>query len=400
MSSYSWRRDWSSSARVQRLDQPLDRQGVAGRAQRHADARAVEVELALGRGAVGGQLDLGVPAQHLVQQVARLGGVEQVSGDGGIERQGAHVDAGVEQRPHDRLGLVGGDRPAPGRRGRHQLAEGGLHGLVGQQLGRQPRHVARAGIGDDGQALERRAALAALPRRGQRQRLARPPARTSPRMRTASAGVSSALTSASSTSAGAPPTPRSSPRASVSRSARLWNSRKSNRRRTSSTSGSLRSRSSTVTPTGTSTMSCMSSAFCRTLRLVLGEVGAQLGRLLVEVLEDAVDAAVGGDELGGRLLADARHARQVVGRVAPQRRVLEVEAGRHARASLDALLVVEHVVGHAAPVVEHLDVRVLHQLVHVAVARDHDDVEPGVAALRGQRGDDVVGLVARRGRAR
>jgi hypothetical protein len=131
------------------------------------------------------------------------------------------------------------------------------------------------------------------------------------------------------------------------------------------------------------------------LVFVLGQVGPQLGRLLVEVLEDAVEAAVGVDELGRGLLPHPGHPWQVVGGVAPQRRVLAVEPGRDPGALLDAGLVVEHVVGHAPAVVEHLDVGVLDHLVHVAVAGDDDGVEPGVAGLRGQSRDDVVGLVAR-----
>ena len=47
---------------------------------------------------------------------------------------------------------------------------------------------------------------------------------------------------------------------------------------------------------------------------------------------------------------------------------------RDAGALLDAGLVVERVVGHAPPVVEHLDVRVLDELVGVAVAGDDEDV--------------------------
>ena len=59
--------------------------------------------------------------------------------------------------------------------------------------------------------------------------------------------------------------------------------------------------------------------------LVGGEVLAELRGLLVEVLEDAVEPAVGGDQLGRRLLPHPGHAGQVVGRVAAQRGVLRVE---------------------------------------------------------------------------
>ena len=89
---------------------------------------------------------------------------------------------------------------------------------------------------------------------------------------------------------------------------------------------------------------------------------------------------------------------QVVGRVAPQGRVLRVERGGHAGALGDAGLVVERVVGHAPLVVEHLDVGVLDELVAVAVAGDDDDVVARVAALGGEGGDDVVRLEARRPR--
>ena len=93
--------------------------------------------------------------------------------------------------------------------------------------------------------------------------------------------------------------------------------------------------------------STITSAFGAHLRLVLGQVLAQLGRLLVDVGEDAVEAAVGVDQLGRRLLAHPGHAGQVVGRVAPQRGVLDVVDGAHTGALDDAGLVVEGVVGHA-----------------------------------------------------
>ena len=74
-------------------------------------------------------------------------------------------------------------------------------------------------------------------------------------------------------------------------------------------------------------------------------------------------------------------------------------AGVTPRALGDAGLVVERVVADAAPVVEHLDAGVRHQLVRVAVAGDDDDL---VADRRDpwsvSRGHDVVGLGSPRGR--
>ena len=128
--------------------------------------------------------------------------------------------------------------------------------------------------------------------------------------------------------------------------------------------------------------------------LVGRQVLPQLGRELVEDRVDAVDAAPLVDQLRRRLLPHPRHTRQVVGIVTPQGRVLHVVGGHHTGPFLDAGLVVEDVVGHPPLVVEDLDVGVLDQLVAVAVAGHDDDVVAPVAGLRGQRGDDVVGLVA------
>ena len=91
----------------------------------------------------------------------------------------------------------------------------------------------------------------------------------------------------------------------------------------------------------------------------LTQVLPLLRRQVVEVLEDPFEVAVGGDELRRGLLADAGHAGQVVARVAAQRRVVGVLRGRDAGALDDPGLVVERVVGDAAAVVEHLDVRVV-----------------------------------------
>ena len=72
--------------------------------------------------------------------------------------------------------------------------------------------------------------------------------------------------------------------------------------------------------------STITSAFWRTCASCSARFCAQLRRLLVEVGEDAVEAAVGVDQLGRRLLPHAGHAGQVVGRVAAQRGVLRVAA--------------------------------------------------------------------------
>ena len=127
----------------------------------------------------------------------------------------------------------------------------------------------------------------------------------------------------------------------------------------------------------------------------LAEILTLLRRKLVEMLEDPFEVAVGGDELGGGLLTDARHARQVVAGVAPQRRVLRVLLRGDPTAALDdPRFVVEGVLGHAALVVEHFDVRVAHELVGVAVAGDDDHVDAGGAGLGRERRDHVVGFDA------
>ena len=378
---------------------------MAGRVLRRAHAGAVEVELALGRRPLLGQLGLGVAPQDLLEQVARLRGVEQVGGDRGVERQAPHVDIHQRQRPHDGLGLVGGDRAAALGGKRHQRGERGPHGLVVEQRGGDPRHVGRLGVGDDRQAVERRAALAAGPRRGQRhghrpaagpgRGVGRPGAERVEHLRRglrrlddrdlgldhvgdrggeARALGAQGLGQALAEGVELQEVEEAGQLVGVVRLAHQVVDRRRHRRVAD------QHHHLGVEPD---------------LALVLGQVGAQLGGLLVDVLVEPLDAVVLGDEPGGRLLPHPRHARQVVGGVAPQRRVGHVEPRRHAGALGDAGLVVEHVVAHAPPVVEDLDVRVLHQLVRVAVAGDDDDVDRRVAGLGGEGGDDVVGLEAR-----
>ncbi len=124
----------------------------------------------------------------------------------------------------------------------------------------------------------------------------------------------------------------------------------------------------------------------------LPEVRPLLRREVVEVFEDAFEAAVGVDELRGSLLADAGNAGEVVARVAAHRRVVGVLRGRDSGAFLDPGFVVQRVVGDAALVVEHLEVRVLHELVRVAIAGDDDGVDPLRRGARRQGADHVVGF--------
>ena len=358
------------------------------------DTRAIEVELTLGGGPVRGQLGARVAPQNLVEQVARLGRVEEVGGDRGVERQAAHVDARVEQRAHDRLGLVGGDRAAAVGRQGDQCGEGRPHPLVGQQRPGQPCDPGRGRVGHERQPVERRAALAAVPGGGDRQGCVVP---------------------------GGPG--RIQRRHGLLGGRKLGDNGLQHLGRRAADAEVLAQRLGQPLPeaveleeveqppdlvhVGVPAVELVDGHAHRGVEhelhdlgvladvgLVLGQAAPQLGRLLVQVLEDAVEPAVGVDQLGGGLLPHPGHAGQVVGRVAAQRGVLPVEPGRDAGALLDPGLVVHHVVGHAPAVVEHLDVGVLDELVDVPVAGDDDHVEPRVPALGGEGGDDVVGLVA------
>ncbi len=109
---------------------------------------------------------------------------------------------------------------------------------------------------------------------------------------------------------------------------------------------------------------------------------------------ERIEVAVFIDQLGRRLLPHAGNAGQVVGGVAPQRGQQRVLVRPHPGPLLDAGLVVEGVVAHAPTVVQHPDVGILDQLVGVAVTGHDDHRMPPVPGLGGQRGQNVVSLVA------
>ncbi len=378
----------------QRGGQLLGGQRRPAGAQRHGHgvvAAHVEVELALGGVGLVGQLEPGVAGQQVGQAVVRLGRVEQVGGQRGVDGQAGDVEVGLPHRLQQDLGVVDGD-PAPVEHGR----QGGAHGVVGEHAGGDPHHVGDLFVDHDGDALE---PTVETERPGQ------------PDRKVASRVVSGA----------GDPTERV------------------DRRRRVGAVDDLGLEHLGFLHAAQVLAECLGQAIEERVELeeleqplelvgvdlahgqaveavgqlvgqvdvadqlhddgvladqlfVGGEVLAQLRGLLVDVGEDAVEVAVLVEQLGRRLLPHARDARQVVGVVAPHRRVHDVLVRLHARALEDAGLVVEGVVGHAPLVVEHPDVRVLDQLVHVAVAGDDDDVVTPVAGLGGQRGDDVVGL--------
>jgi hypothetical protein len=143
-----------------RLDELVHGERLAPGDGRRLGGRAVEVELPLGRRLVGGEGEARVALDEVAELVARLRRVEQVGGDGRVERQPGEVDQWVvgQQGAHQRLCVVG-----PHRGG----AEGVGDGRVVEVVGRDPRDRRCIGVGDDGQAEQRGAPRLPLPGRGE-----------------------------------------------------------------------------------------------------------------------------------------------------------------------------------------------------------------------------------------
>jgi hypothetical protein len=128
-----------------------------------------------------------------------------------------------------------------------------------------------------------------------------------------------------------------------------------------------------------------------------GQVRAQrlagLALDLVDALDQRGQRAELADPLGRGLLADARHARQVVAGVAAQGGEVRILRRGQPVAGLDLLRGEPDQLGHAAARVEHGDV-LADQLDRVAVAGGDEHVHVLLERLGGERRDDVVGLVA------
>ncbi|CAB4599892.1 unannotated protein [freshwater metagenome] len=128
------------------------------------------------------------------------------------------------------------------------------------------------------------------------------------------------------------------------------------------------------------------------LLLVLGEVLAQFRCECVEILVDAVDPAIGGDQFRCSLFTDTRNPREIVGRVTSQRCVFDIAGRLHTRAFQDSRFVIKGVIGNTALVVEHADVGIADKLVTVPVAGDDQHVVAARFGFGRKRRDDVIGF--------
>ena len=152
---------WSAEARRDRRDELVHGQRRPTGDRRRLGRRAVEIELPLGGRRVDRHRERRVPLHEVDQVVAGLGRVEQVGGDRRVELQVGEVDAGGEQRAHQRLRVVAAQR---------RRRQRGDHGRVEQLLGGDPGDRRRGAVGHDGHAGQRAAPRFAVPRRRQVER--------------------------------------------------------------------------------------------------------------------------------------------------------------------------------------------------------------------------------------
>ena len=110
------------------------------------------------------------------------------------------------------------------------------------------------------------------------------------------------------------------------------------------------------------------------------------------MLVNAVDAAVLIDQFGCSLFANPGDTGKIVGRIAAKRGVVHIVSWLYTGTFEDAGFVIERVVRNTTLVVEHLDMRIMNELVAVAIASDDDDVVTARFGRCCQGCDDVVGF--------
>ena len=270
---------------------------------------------------VPAQLAVQVAQDEVVEVVGALVGLDEVGRQLGVARQPGHRPSPGRRAPRSvpwrRAWPSVGPRPRARRHGRLSLGRSescrSIH--AAEPSGRPRRHRSR-----------RRSRAPTCRRR--RARLAGPPARCSATQSATASGASDRSRRRRSRTR-----PRE-PLASTSAKRRSRRTRNSRRSKTSCTSSRLhcaRSRSARrSTPTGASLTSWLSRRLRSTWSRWSRSDSPGLALDLVDARDDALEVAELGDPLRGRLGADARHAREVVGGLADHRGEVAV-AGRAAR---------------------------------------------------------------------
>ena len=139
------------------LDEVVHGERLSAGRRRRVGLGAVEVELTLGRRLVGRRGEPGVALDEVRQLVAGLGRIEQVGGDRRVQLEPIELDAELQQRAHQRLGVVAADRGC---------GQGDGDGRIVEVGGRHPRHGGGVGVGDDGEPAQRATTGLAVPRGG------------------------------------------------------------------------------------------------------------------------------------------------------------------------------------------------------------------------------------------
>ncbi len=121
------------------------------------------------------------------------------------------------------------------------------------------------------------------------------------------------------------------------------------------------------------------------------QFGPVAGRDLLQPAVNFVQRAVGPQEFGGGLLADAFYAGDVIGRVAHQRFVIDQFPGGKTPLQLERRRIVIGGFGERAARQADGDF-LAHQLQQIAIAAEDERVGSGFRHLAGERAEHVVGL--------
>ena len=101
------------------------------------------------------------------------------------------------------------------------------------------------------------------------------------------------------------------------------------------------------------------------------------------------------NELCSSLFTDARNTVEVVTGISTKSCIVGVLRRGDTGALQNSGFVIQRIIANAALVVQNTDVRILHQLITVAITRHDDDVVALIICMRGESRNDVVTLITR-----